>query len=313
MRRLYAREVHRRAVSLRALAGTVRVAGWTGTSEARTGAPPAARGRRERLRAETTAEIEDTALRLMASGGPDAITLRAIAREMGMTANAIYGYFPTRDDLVTTLIDDVYSALADAVDAGPGRTPPPTTRPPGSWPGPAPSAPGPWPTPRASGSSTATPSPATWHRRADPPRTRPAGCAPASRGSPRRPGRTPNPSYRDSAFTWSDFDAGLLDKVRPAFPELPPAARRAGPARLGASARPGDPGGVRAPAAPDREPGQALPGGTDPARPDAGRPGPPDGLLTESCPASQEASCLIGRNPPRGSRAPRPRRRRRAA
>src|SRR2546421_111816 len=55
--------------------------------------------------------------RSMASGGPDAITLRAIAREMGMTANAIYGYFATRDDLVTTLINDVYTALADAVDA----------------------------------------------------------------------------------------------------------------------------------------------------------------------------------------------------
>ena len=33
------------------------------------------------------------ALRLMAEGGPDAISLRAIAREMGMTAGAIYGYY----------------------------------------------------------------------------------------------------------------------------------------------------------------------------------------------------------------------------
>src|SRR5260370_40571784 len=74
-------------------------------------------GRRERLRAETTAEIKKVALELMASGGPDAIALRAIAREMGMTANAIYGYFATRDCLVTTLINDVSSALADAVDA----------------------------------------------------------------------------------------------------------------------------------------------------------------------------------------------------
>ncbi|OLZ74366.1 hypothetical protein AV521_01430 [Streptomyces sp. IMTB 2501] len=30
--------------------------------------------------------------------------------------------------------------------------------------------------------------------------------------------------YQDSAFDWSDFDPGLLDKVRPAFPDLPPAA-----------------------------------------------------------------------------------------
>ncbi|GDY78866.1 hypothetical protein SAV31267_083510 [Streptomyces avermitilis] len=73
-------------------------------------------GRRERLRAETTAEIKRVALELMATGGPDAITLRAIAREMGMTANAIYGYFATRDDLVTTLINDVYTSLVDTVD-----------------------------------------------------------------------------------------------------------------------------------------------------------------------------------------------------
>ncbi len=77
----------------------------------------AGRGRRERLRTETTAEIKSVAMGLMAAGGPDAITLRAIAREMGMTANAIYGYFATRDDLVTTLVHDVYTALADTVDA----------------------------------------------------------------------------------------------------------------------------------------------------------------------------------------------------
>ena len=54
----------------------------------------------------------------MAEGGPDAISLRAIAREMGMTAGAIYGYFPTRDDLITTLIRDVHTSLVDALEAG---------------------------------------------------------------------------------------------------------------------------------------------------------------------------------------------------
>jgi len=44
----------------------------------------------ESLRVETTAEIQQVALRLMASGGPDAITLRAIAREMGMQMRAAY-------------------------------------------------------------------------------------------------------------------------------------------------------------------------------------------------------------------------------
>lgn len=74
------------------------------------------KSRRERLRAETAQEIKVIALKLMADGGPDAISLRAIAREMGMTAGAIYGYYPTRDDLITTLITELYGSLVDAVE-----------------------------------------------------------------------------------------------------------------------------------------------------------------------------------------------------
>jgi AcrR family transcriptional regulator len=73
--------------------------------------------RRERLRAQTSAEIKAIALKLMAERGPDAISLRAIAREMGMTAGAIYSYFATRDDLVTTLIGDVYTSLVEAAES----------------------------------------------------------------------------------------------------------------------------------------------------------------------------------------------------
>ncbi|MCE7007716.1 TetR/AcrR family transcriptional regulator [Kibdelosporangium philippinense] len=73
--------------------------------------------RRERLRAETSREIKAIALKLMADNGPDGISLRAIAREMGMTAGAIYGYFATRDDLITTLISDVYTDLVDQMEA----------------------------------------------------------------------------------------------------------------------------------------------------------------------------------------------------
>ncbi len=84
----------------------------------------ATRSRRERLRAETTEEITATALALLAEGGPDAVTLRAIARRMGMTAGAIYGYFPTRDDLINRLITDVYTSLVDAVEAARDACPP---------------------------------------------------------------------------------------------------------------------------------------------------------------------------------------------
>jgi len=73
--------------------------------------------RRERLRAEASQEIKAIALRLMTEGGPAAISLRAIAREMGMTAGALYGYYATRDDLINTLIAEVYSSLADAEEA----------------------------------------------------------------------------------------------------------------------------------------------------------------------------------------------------
>lgn len=73
--------------------------------------------RRERLRLETTREITSIALRQMAADGPGAISLRGIAREMGMTARAIYSYFPTRDDLITALVSDVGSSLARALEA----------------------------------------------------------------------------------------------------------------------------------------------------------------------------------------------------
>ncbi|MEV0365450.1 TetR/AcrR family transcriptional regulator [Nocardia fusca] len=83
--------------------------------------------RRARLRAETTREIESIALRQMAEEGPGAISLRGIAREMGMTARAIYSYFPTRDDLITALIRGIGESLAEslrvAVDAVPENDP----------------------------------------------------------------------------------------------------------------------------------------------------------------------------------------------
>ncbi|MGA4538936.1 TetR/AcrR family transcriptional regulator [Uniformispora flossi] len=75
------------------------------------------RNRRARLRAEASQQIKAIALDLMAQGGPDAITLRAIAREMGMTPNAIYGYYATRDDLVTTLIADLYTSFVQSAEA----------------------------------------------------------------------------------------------------------------------------------------------------------------------------------------------------
>ncbi|GAA0800949.1 TetR/AcrR family transcriptional regulator [Spirilliplanes yamanashiensis] len=67
-------------------------------------------------RSATVAAIKATARRLLRSGGPAAISLRAIAREMGMTAPAIYRYFPGLDALVVDLTGDLFAELRDAVD-----------------------------------------------------------------------------------------------------------------------------------------------------------------------------------------------------
>ncbi|MCK9931552.1 TetR/AcrR family transcriptional regulator [Frankia sp. Mgl5] len=72
--------------------------------------------RRERLRAETVRDIKEIALRHMAEGGAAALSLRAIAREMGMTAGALYSYYDTRNDLITALIVEVYESLARSLE-----------------------------------------------------------------------------------------------------------------------------------------------------------------------------------------------------
>jgi AcrR family transcriptional regulator len=58
--------------------------------------------------------IKETAWKQIAESGAPALSLRAIARELKITAPAIYNYFPRRDDLVTALIVDAYNSLADA-------------------------------------------------------------------------------------------------------------------------------------------------------------------------------------------------------
>ena len=57
--------------------------------------------------------IIDTAWEQIAESGAAALSLRAIARQLGITAPAIYNYFTRRDDLVTALIIDAYTLLGD--------------------------------------------------------------------------------------------------------------------------------------------------------------------------------------------------------
>lgn len=74
-----------------------------------------AQTRRERQHEATRDEIKDVARRLMAQHGTAGISIRVIAREMGLTAPALYHYFSSRDDLITDLIVDAFNALADAM------------------------------------------------------------------------------------------------------------------------------------------------------------------------------------------------------
>ncbi len=63
------------------------------------------------------AAIKETARKQIAARGAAALSLRAIARELEITAPAIYNYFPSRDDLVTALIVDAYNSLGEALRA----------------------------------------------------------------------------------------------------------------------------------------------------------------------------------------------------
>lgn len=71
--------------------------------------------RRERQRLATVAEIKALARQQLAKAGPGALSLRAIARDMGMASSALYRYFASYDELIGALCVDAYNAVADAL------------------------------------------------------------------------------------------------------------------------------------------------------------------------------------------------------
>jgi AcrR family transcriptional regulator len=82
-----------------------------------TPADVAAPSRRDRVRAATSQEIIQIARRLLITQGSAAISLRAIAREMGMTAPALYRYFENHEVLIHHVIADIFTELSDYVEA----------------------------------------------------------------------------------------------------------------------------------------------------------------------------------------------------
>jgi AcrR family transcriptional regulator len=76
-----------------------------------------ARTARERAREEITAEILAAARRRLASDGPGGLSLRAVARDVGMVSSAVYRYFPSRDELLTALLIEAYDELGAAAES----------------------------------------------------------------------------------------------------------------------------------------------------------------------------------------------------
>lgn len=73
--------------------------------------------RRARQRDATLAEVRSTARALLVRSGPEALTLRATAREMGLTAPALYRYVASHEDLVGAVCQDVLDEVTATLEA----------------------------------------------------------------------------------------------------------------------------------------------------------------------------------------------------
>lgn len=84
--------------------------------------PP--RTARALAREQITREILEAGRRQLADVGPAGLSLRAVAREVGMVSSAVYRYFSSRDELLTALLIDSYDSLGMAAEEAddPGAT-----------------------------------------------------------------------------------------------------------------------------------------------------------------------------------------------
>ncbi len=73
-------------------------------------------GKRQESREQIEARIVELGRRHLVDRGAAGLSLRAIARDLGMVSSAVYRYVSSRDELLTLLLVDAYSDLADAVD-----------------------------------------------------------------------------------------------------------------------------------------------------------------------------------------------------
>ncbi|MGQ0845140.1 MAG: TetR/AcrR family transcriptional regulator [Sporichthyaceae bacterium] len=83
--------------------------------------------RRELRYRQTAEEIKDLAREQLRTTGAAALSLRAVARDLGVASSAVYRYFPSRDHLITALCVDAYDSVGTAMQeaiAGTGRAGP---------------------------------------------------------------------------------------------------------------------------------------------------------------------------------------------
>jgi AcrR family transcriptional regulator len=73
--------------------------------------------RREKRRAATLEEIRATAWKQIGEAGAGSLSLRGIARQMGVSATALYRYYKDRDALVTALLIDAFTSFGDSLEA----------------------------------------------------------------------------------------------------------------------------------------------------------------------------------------------------
>lgn len=178
--------------------------------------------RRQQLRLDTITEIKRVALALLTEGGPDAVSLRAIAREMRMTPGALYSYYATRDDLITALTGDMYTSLVDQAESARDAHPvdAPAARLVG-W-GEAFRS---WAVGHPAGFRLVYGDPVRGYRVPE------GGAAPeaASRACAGLTGLVAaawplKDAEAAEDYDWDDFDPGLAALVKATFPDLPPAA-----------------------------------------------------------------------------------------
>jgi AcrR family transcriptional regulator len=83
----------------------------------------AARQVRRHARQELTARIVTEARRQLATEGAAGLSLRAVARELGMVSSAVYRYVASRDELLTLMIIEAYDAIGAAAERAEARVP----------------------------------------------------------------------------------------------------------------------------------------------------------------------------------------------